>query len=1628
MSFDPIKVTKAVEDSYLSYLSTSFPLHDHNLHEQFVNLLKVPGKFIKGPILEATPSFQKGATINELIKEGLLSREFIKLQSSSFKLDRNLYLHQELALRKIIEKNRNIVLATGTGSGKTEAFLLPILDHLFKEKEAGRLGPGVRALLLYPMNALANDQLARLREILANYKDITFGRYTGETEREDAAALDKHVKMFGSKPLDNELISRTQMWQSPPHILLTNYAMLEYLLLRPDDSVFFDGDYAKHWRFLVLDEAHTYMGAKGIETAMLLRRLKDRVNMSRPGRLRCIATSATLGGGEKDFPAVAAFARQLFGEDFEFESNNPDKQDIIGAARLPLAQTADSWGALDPEEYIRCRNIVDEQKVDKEDKIDKLVSILDGKVPRQLLDEACRRGSTEGWPAFLYEILKGEQRLLSLQNALQKGGPVLLLDLAKEIIQGVPDPAVSLIALVDLANKAKSESQSQPLLPARYHVFVRAIEGAYLSLTPGLQLFLDRHETVKVKEREYPVFEISGCRQCGAVYLSGITAEGENNRHCLKQGVGSTRLEHYLLLNLGIEPVEEDEDEIVGFPDNIGEAAGKFERYTLCGSCGSIDKDNAIAGNCCQERKHFSLLKMPVKDGKVYACPACGKRSPQGVVWRFLTGADAATSVLATALYREVEPRQAAKEANPPAEDDSWRSYQINVDDTDKDFMHSGQRKLLAFSDSRQDAAFFAPYLNRTYDRILRRGLILKILEINKEAVLNDKWRVQDIVNPLQKYMEKMEIFPDYSKTGQKTEIWKWLMYELLALDKRNSLEGLGLLGFSLVKSTKWAPPPPLLKDPWCFTPEEVWTLYQVLLDTIRQKGALVFPEEVSPQDEFFQPRNREYYVKDRTDRDLTKRGVIGWNSSSNNSRSDYLIRLAQKINPNITKEKCLELLSNIWRSFWFNDPSSIWNQYFSINSIPQLGTVFRLNNTIWELKATQLDSSVEWYLCDKCKNLTLHNIRGICPTYRCEGTLRKCNPLVFNKENHYFKLYIDLLPIRMRAEEHTAQLSGEAAAELQNDFVKGRVNILSCSTTFELGVDVGELETVFMRNMPPSSANYVQRAGRAGRRTDSVAYVLTFAQRRSHDLAHYQEPWRMVAGIIKPPYFKIENLKIVRRHLYAVALSYFWREKPDYFGKADDFFFQNEVSGPRYFAEFLDKKPQALKEALKRIVPQDLHDELQLENWGWVRTLYQEGEAVLQKAWEEIAGDIEQLEQLRIKLFYEGRDVDHIKRLISTIKDKDLIEYLSTRNVIPKYGFPVDVVELQLTHHGEEVKKLRLERDLRIALSEYAPSSQVVAGGKLWTSRYLKRLPKKEWERYRYAICDNCNSYHRGSRVEFDDKRNENETLKTCPVCGQIIRNKGTFIIPAFGFISDRQAPGKPGEEKPERTYTTRVYYSGCDNKGESVSLGLNGGKLIAIPASKGKLAIINNAGGKAFKVCFRCGYTVLGDEKPSSTHQNAWGAACNGPLINHLALGHEFETDILMMSFEGYFDSRKSFWLSMLYGILEGTCEVLQIERQDLDGCLYYSVGNLDQPVLVIFDDVPGGAGHVRRLVNDKILMDVLNATLERLKRCECGAPEGNTSCYGCLRHFRNQFCHDELNRGMVIEFLKKALLIEG
>jgi hypothetical protein len=331
----------------------------------------------------------------------------------------------------------------------------------------------------------------------------------------------------------------------------------------------------------------------------------------------------------------------------------------------------------------------------------------------------------------------------------------------------------------------------------------------------------------------------------------------------------------------------------------------------------------------------------------------------------------------------------------------------------------------------------------------------------------------------------------------------------------------------------------------------------------------------------------------------------------------------------------------------------------------------------------------------------------------------------------------------------------------------------------------------------------------------------------------------------------------------------------------------------------------------------------------------------------------------------------------------------------------------------GINTKGLELDRDLRVALSEYAPGGKVVAGGKLWTSRYIKKLPDREPIRYTYGICDTC-GYYQSDIVEVRG------TIDTCLKCGgQICRNKGIFIVPEFGFIAD--GPDKPGLTRPERVYSTRKFYkeAALDVTARFMLGGIN---TELISANNGELAVINNAFKQGFNYCQYCGYAEPATKRLNA-HINHLKRPCRGKG-QRLALGYEFKTDVLQIRFPEVYNARRGFWESVLYGFLEGVSSALDIERQDIDGCLFAYTGNPTCQALVLFDDVPGGAGHVKRLANKESLEIAVGRMRDIAQNCECGGELKNTSCYGCLRSYSNQYCHEVLNRGYVLEFAEMLL----
>jgi ATP-dependent helicase YprA (DUF1998 family) len=1535
---DPLETSKNIAATYKRYLKTLLAPSDPAIAEAFDNAIDTTPLLAKGPLLELTPPYQTGATLQQLIGEGVLHQSFASLHSRAVPMDRPLYVHQETAIRKLTA-GRNLVVSTGTGSGKTESFLLPILDSLVREGAAGTLGPGVRALFLYPMNALANDQLKRLREALCVAPDITFGRYTGETlEYAKDAEADFRAMNPGKDRLPNELLSREEMRASPPHILMTNYAMLEYLLLRPKDIDLFDGPHEGTWRFLVLDEAHVYDGAQGSEVALLLRRLRQRV--APESDLQCVATSASLeGSSEAAAPAEAmSFANNLFDAKFEFITGDSGRQDLVKPTRQQRRDKP-TWRLAD----------------------DELLRLAEPEA--DLAELGAREG---GSPA---EALHAEETIADLKGALASG-PVEARILHQRLWPGHPHAAKLLESLVALGSRVLDES-GNPVLSARYHMFVRATEGAFVSFNDsGPRIFLGRHEIDPDSGRA--VFEFGTCQKCGAVHLAGDVAHREQKQYFLPTTKNDAAVK-WLVLTDGDTGTATDEDEVT--LSEGGSQADPTLRY-LCVGCGYLsDSADPCSTPSCPRGGQRKVREHKATSAVMSRCTECGALARQ-VIRRLRTDVNAAPAVITTALYQEL----------PTAADETAAHV-------------GGGRKLLMFSDSRQAAAFAAPYLNRTYGRLLERRYMTQALQYPPKYA-DEEHQLEDLaINARKKAEEAGHFDEDTGSSAKNQAVNEWVMGEVVTMEVRQSLEGLGIMRVSLKRPS--AALPRAFAD-LGLSGEEAWSLLDELVKTVRMQGALTLLDGVDIESERFAPRNMR--IRLRYKGSDQRRKVISWvpsTPSASNSRIRYLAKILKVLG---SEQQPEGILDGCWKY--------LENQnFFAVDADAQLGTVFQLDQ---KKLVAKNGFDCDWYRCNRCRRLTAFSVRNVCPTANCDGLLESHQvPMSEVDTNHYRVAYQTMAPAPMESAEHTAQLSPKKAAEVQKDFVSGRVNVLSCSTTFELGVDVGDLQSVVMRNMPPKTANYVQRAGRAGRRAESAALVLTYAKRASHDLAKYQYPQTMIAGQMRIPWVPIDNPMIARRHAYSVALAaYFrhsadqglqWQEVGEFFLPAAD----GQDSPAAGVKGFLNPVPNEVKAALRAAMPKAIHADVGVEDDSWVSRLVD----LLDKVEREIGAEETLFKELIASAVQEERFgvAERLKKTLNTIRQRKLIGFLANRNILPKYGFPVDVVDLSTFHCAEPVgARLRLERNLSLAIYEYAPGNQIVAGGKVWMSRGLRKVPGRELVRRQYRVCQHCKRYESGHELEAG---------VPCPTCGQPFGNIQTVVVPEFGFIADRKARDV-GTSPPERRWNGASYVEDVGEELDTYTLdGSSGTSVSARAGTRATLAVISEGQGSGYLVCEWCGWadaTPKGrwprrHEKPES------GKECTGPL-ERLTLGHRYQSDVAEFTFKGfqYQNADEASWLSALYAMLEGASVALEISRDDIDGALAWTSDN--RRSIVLFDTVPGGAGAAKRIAEN--IDRVTRAAIDRVAQCDCG-PE--TSCYGCLRSYRNASFHEQLSRSGALALLE-------
>lgn len=1557
MIFRPAESSKRIVEFYRNYLLSAFQTNNEEYNKQFEEQLLKSEIIAKGPYLNLSDSYLKDSSILDLIEQKILHSDFAKLKS--LHPNRKLYKHQVDAILRVMEE-KNIVVSSGTGSGKTECFLIPIINHLLQQKDNGVLTPGIRALMIYPMNALVNDQIFRLRQILQDVPDLTFGRYTGETKETYKDALNEYRSRERSDPLPNELISREQMRKTPPHILITNYAMLEYLLLRPDDHVFFNPPYNHHWKYIVLDEAHSYHGAKGIEVSMLLRRVNARLSGI---KTRYILTSATLGEKE-DNSRVVQFASSLCSASF-FEEEVIRSERYIPVATDKIVQNELSL-------------------------FTKLAQDIRDHSPREDLIKTIKEFSsvaideTLSAEEILYYLILHDDFYYKLRHVLST--PKTLEDSSRLL-------EVEETLLTDyIAVASNAEKDGDRIFEARYHLFVKGIEGVFVTLPPSNKLFIKKQEELvnqlsdKVEER-YKVFEITYCYNCNVIFIIGQIEDNKLIQPSANRE--NTMLEAFMLIE----------------SDELDEEVEKPEYYYLCSICGAIQRVTATGDFPCPHECRFFQTVLRVGEEKkqyqdeLHACPKCGvKNNRKNILVPFYLSQDLATAILATALYKELPEKKISKRYEP-YNDFFGESGHRQVAQEEKII-----KQFLAFSDSRQAAAFFSPYLSITYKEALTKRLMCAVASQYVHQLNHEGMSLISFVQHIEDLMDEHSI---NHKDERNREAWLETLKEMSSFKSKNALQNLGILYFDTEDISDRG------NELYGLNKDEVNQLFKIMANRFLAEAAVTIPVGLTRAHykRITISGLERSFEKHKTDKSY----LVNWlPKRETNIFTKYLGKIIDAKNPKL-------VLDSVWDLFVSRDYLHFINNSYKLKS-----------ERILVRKPNKL------YICCRCKKITPYNIRNLCIHGNCDGELMEYDFINELKNPHYRNLYTGLSMDDMKVREHTAQLSSDCAYQYQNEFKEKKINVLSCSTTFEMGVDIGTLETIFLRNMPPSPANYIQRAGRAGRSTKSAAYALTYCLNNSHDMNFFKDPLGMIQGLVSPPYFNVCNQKICIRHVFASAFSFFWQKHKEYYAKNIGIFY--DKSSHLEFLSYLESRPEDLKQYLLKVVPEGLVNELQISNFGWIYRLHNEDlfhPGTLDLAIKNFEQDMTDLNKAykqydtvekktelgsRRKIGFKKNDIEES---INTLKGEYLIDFLSRFNLIPKYGFPVDTVELRGFGANATSGALRLNRDLLTAISEFAPGSEIVANGKIIKSRYLKVIKGYNWPKYKYAICDNCKTL---SRVLWTDASGK---LEQCSQCGRDFKGskvrKMEYVIPKFGFVMDIEEPMPVGMEKPKRTYRGSISYIGDGQKIEQRVLE-KGVNQILIGSSQDDSLLALNEGN--YYICRDCGYgDILNTTLPSmeKEHKQANGFTCSNKRLMRYSLGHEFKTDVLLLQFLNFDLKDYGQAWTVLYSILEGLSRHLNIDRSELSGCLHwynnrkFNRGNYS---FVLFDNTPGGAGHVRQAKNDHVLWDVLLKAQSLIKNCTCGGQEADSVCYGCLCNYYNQKQHDIMKRKYALDFFQQLI----
>ncbi len=1551
-------------------------------------------RFWPDPLIQMNPGFVSNTTVSKLVAEGhlhpLCDRIFRIKNEDGTGSTLSLYHHQEEAIKRAAQ-GKSYIVSTGTGSGKSLAYFIPIVDAILKTKDLQKNGsvrkPSISAIVVYPMNALCNSQRDELEKFLAKgfppgKMPVTFARYTGQESQEE----------------------RAKIRESPPDILLTNFMMLEYLMTRqnPDDLAIVTA--SEGLRFLVMDELHSYRGRQGADVAMLIRRVKERFN---PG-LQCIGTSATMAseGSRQDRQSVVAqVGTRFFGIPL-------DSADIIFET---LKRRTLDPGGLDPSKLRQCLTQVDDVTLS----YDNIASFpLAQWVEENLGIE--REG--EYWirsrPKRLQEAAKALATVTGLSESECREGLQTFLMRAYHI----------------------QDADGRPYFAFRLHQFFSGAGSLYATLEPEGSRYLTLDgQKFKPGDREKHLYEVVFCRECGQEYYP-VWASRQGKKIL---GLASRDF---------MDRIPEEEDQTFGyfmpdpagrwsleqdgaFPDSwltpTGELRSSLSKHVpqrvLVGPDGTL-KDDGFSGWFIPGRFRFCLNRGSSECSAEFEGGAgndFARLSPLSS-----EGRSSATTIL---VMKSLLLMRENRDLEPIA------------------------RKILGFTDNRQDAALQAGHFNDLVQIVLIRSALLVALEEAGEAGMTEEFLAQKVFPYLRLLPEEFMSNPraEYVAKQQAERAMRDVLGYRLILDllrgwrfSNPNLEQLGLLEVTAPDLPKLAEDTLFWKegDPRlaALLPEVRQEIASFILETMRRELCLKTMYLDSLEQERFYRASFTHLIEpwgfSPGEKNKMEKGrvmVLGARNKTRREDPPHIplsarTRLGRKIKKRL--EGTLGSLSD----------DAFYEILEAIFSVMERGGLVERDPALSDKKGYRVPAAALLWrkgaLKDSAPSRPYDFFRDL---YESVAELLKSGSALMSG---------------IRAAEHTAQVEAKSREEREDAFKTAKLPVLFCSPTMELGVDISQLNYVYLRNVPPTPSNYAQRSGRSGRSGQPSLVVTYCASRSPHDQYFFQNPEKMVSGVVDPPLLDLTNEELLRSHLHAVWLAETGQQLDNSIANVLD----REHPSLRLredLAQSLDKDTarhraivrarSILKEISPLLIPS--HAPWFSEDWG-ERVIHQ-AFRLFDKAFDRwrtlLVATLDQMKRTHAIIMnpvasQTERDLAN-SRYAEAKRQMDLLSsgtdmmnsdfytyrYLANQGFLPGYNFPrLPLIAYIPGRREKQGQDTFLSRPRFLAIAEFGPNSLIYHEGAHYrVNRVLighreqgagqDRLPTDTLD-----VCRRCGYAHFQHDGDPDRCLSCHEPLTTADKFRGLFRIENLATIRQDRITSDEEERRRQGFE-----LLTTFQFSKTD-RGVSLSQAeiFNGdGVIVGLRYSPASPIMRLNLGRRRRKNKGLYGFNIdlhSGRwQKESEEDRSPSDDADDEPFhsVMRIVPFVEDRKNLLILDVDPSWRQKlgEEGMVTLQYALKRGVETVFQVEESEL------AVDPLPRPddrqSFLFYESAEGGAGILQQLVLSPERLRVVAREALTLIHCdETGqdreddfSRDCEAGCYRCLLSYYNQPDHDMIDR---------------